>query len=167
LIEMTGFPARPHLQLRWALSFVVAVSLVAGVPLVAKQKKNTHSVHHRKHRPKATRRYKQVRIEPDRVREIQEALAKAGVYHDEPSGRWDTATSDAMREYQKRNGFSPTGLPEAKPLLLLGLGPHPLPPGLGPVPASQSGAGSRASRSDPQTDGDTAPPAADPPTSSK
>src|SRR5690242_9035989 len=164
---MTGFPANPRLGIRWVLSISAALWLLPGLPLSAKQKKKTHAVHHRSRRSKATPRYKQVRIQPERVREIQEALAKAGVYHDEPSGRWDTATSDAMREYQKRNGFSPTGLPEAKPLLLLGLGPHPLPPGLGPVPASQSGAGSGASRSDPQTDGDTAPPAADPPTSSK
>lgn len=164
---MTVFPANSRPGIRWALSIFAALLLIPSLSLSAKQKKKTHAVHHRSRRSKATRRYTQVRIQPDRVREIQEALAKAGVYHGEPSGRWDTATSDAMREYQKQNGFSPTGLPEAKPLLLLGLGPHPLPPGLGPLPASKSGADSGTSRSAPEASQDTASPTAETSASSK
>lgn len=78
------------------------------------------------------RRYIRVHIPPVRVRQIQQALIKAGVLHESPNGRWDRATRDAMRRYQQENGFSPTGLPEAKPLMKLGLGPHSLPPGLAP-----------------------------------
>lgn len=157
---MIGICTNPRPRIRWALSVLAALLLVPGLPLSAKQKKKTHAVHHRSRRSKATRRYKQVRIQPERVREIQQALAKAGVYHDEPSGQWDNATRDAMREFQKQNGFSPTGLPEAKPLLLLGLGPHPLPPGLAPSPASEPGADAGTSRSATQTDQDAAAPAA-------
>lgn len=69
--------------------------------------------------------------------EIQEALAKAGFFHDKPDGIWGPATRDAMKQFQKQNGFTPTGLPEAKPLMLLGLGPHPLPPGLLPAPQAE------------------------------
>lgn len=66
--------------------------------------------------------------------QIQEALAKAGFFHEKPDGIWGPASREAMSQYEKANGFSPTGLPEAKPLMKLGLGPHPLPPGLEPQP---------------------------------
>ncbi|TAM82536.1 MAG: peptidoglycan-binding protein [Acidobacteria bacterium] len=136
-------PCFTHRQrIRWALPVFLAVLFIAGVPLAAKQKKKTHAVHRRNRRSTAARRYRHVSIQPDRVQEIQKALARAGFYHDEPNGRWDGATRDAMREFQKQNGFAPTGLPEAKPLLLLGLGPHPLPPGLGPL-GPEAGYGSQ------------------------
>lgn len=72
---------------------------------------------------------------------------KAGFLHDKPDGVWGSSTREAMKQYQKQNGFTPTGLPEAKPLMLLGLGPHPLPPGLGPLPpaAPEADSGSRSS----------------------
>lgn len=72
-------------------------------------------------------------LEPHRVRQIQRALIQAGYLTGQPTGVWDQATTDAMRRYQAANGFDVTGLPEAKPLMKLGLGPHPLPPG---VPAA-------------------------------
>lgn len=77
--------------------------------------------------------YLQVHMQPSRVQEIQEALAKAGFFHGKPDGVWGQATRDAMKQFQKQHGFAQTGLPEAKPLMLLGLGPHPLPPGLLPA----------------------------------
>jgi hypothetical protein len=64
---------------------------------------------------------------PARVIQIQDALIKAGYLTGQPTGEWDAATSEAMRRYQAANGFDVTGLPEAKPLMKLGLGPHPLP----------------------------------------
>ncbi len=67
----------------------------------------------------------------------------AGTLHETPNGSWDMATRDAMKQFQKQNGFRPTGLPEAKPLMKLGLGPHPLPPGLGPQPSTQTEAESQ------------------------
>lgn len=74
-----------------------------------------------------------VRLQPDRIKEIQQALVGKGYLQDPPTGKWDATTRDAMRRYQAANGFKPTGLPEAKPLMKLGLGPHPLPPGLEPL----------------------------------
>ncbi len=68
-----------------------------------------------------------VHLESDRVGEIQQALAKAGYLDEQPTGRWDDSTRNAMKRYQSDHGFPATGLPEAKSLMKLGLGPHPLP----------------------------------------
>jgi peptidoglycan hydrolase-like protein with peptidoglycan-binding domain len=72
-------------------------------------------------------RLARLRLEPERVQEIQQALIQAGYLKQEPTGRWDDPTKDAMRRYQADHGFPTTGLPEAKSLMKLGLGPHPLP----------------------------------------
>jgi peptidoglycan hydrolase-like protein with peptidoglycan-binding domain len=99
-----------------------------------------HSTTHRssKHRPPskaalaaaARRRRSMMRPESNRIGEIQQALVKSGYLSAEPTGRWDDQTREAMRRYQADNGFPVTGLPEAKSLMKLGLGPHPLPPDL-------------------------------------
>jgi hypothetical protein len=81
----------------------------------------------------------------DRVTAIQQKLAEVGYLKEEPNGQWDNQTREAMRHYQEDNGFPATGLPEAKSLMKLGLGPHPLPPELDrPHPqAGDSPSGSR------------------------
>jgi len=66
----------------------------------------------------------------DRVTAIQQKLAEVGYLKEEPNGQWDDQTREAMRRYQEDYGFPATGLPEAKSLMKLGLGPHPLPPEL-------------------------------------
>jgi peptidoglycan hydrolase-like protein with peptidoglycan-binding domain len=63
----------------------------------------------------------QLEIEPPRVIEIQTALATAGYYKDEPSGKWDQPTIQAMSAYQEANGFKVTGKPDALSLKKLGL----------------------------------------------
>ena len=60
-------------------------------------------------------------IEPSRVTEIQNALATAGYYKEQPSGKWDTSTAEAMSAYQESNGFKVTGKPDALSLKRLGL----------------------------------------------
>lgn len=45
-----------------------------------------------------------------------------------------------MRLYQQKNGFQATGLPDAKSLMKMGLGPHPLPPQLDPLAQAGTGA---------------------------
>jgi peptidoglycan hydrolase-like protein with peptidoglycan-binding domain len=69
-------------------------------------------------------------LQPERVQEIQQALIREGYLQGEANGQWDARTHDAMLRYQTMHGFSPTGLPEAKSLMKLGLGSHPLPPEL-------------------------------------
>jgi peptidoglycan hydrolase-like protein with peptidoglycan-binding domain len=82
-------------------------------------------------------RLARLRLEPDRVKEIQQALGKTGYLEQEPSGKWDDVTRDAMRRYQADHGFPATGMPEAKSLLKLGLGSHPLPPEVDPTAQAQ------------------------------
>jgi Putative peptidoglycan binding domain len=84
----------------------------------------------RRRRPNTYSRLAHMEIEPSRVEHIQQALIDAGAMQGAPTGQWDTATRDAMARYQSENGFGVTGLPDAKSLMKLGLGPHPLPPRL-------------------------------------
>lgn len=72
-------------------------------------------------------RLARLKLQPERITEIQGALAQAGYLNQEPNGKWDDPTRDSMRRFQAANGFPSTGLPEAKSLMKLGLGPHPLP----------------------------------------
>lgn len=79
------------------------------------------------------RRMARMRVQPERVREIQQALKDAGYFEPEPHGKYDEVTKEAMRRYQADNGFPTTGLPEARTLMKLGLGPHPLPDDVDPL----------------------------------
>lgn len=78
-------------------------------------------------------RLARLQLEPSRIEEIQQALIREGYLAQEPTGKWDDATRSAMRRYQDKNGFSTTGLPEAKSLMKLGLGSHPLPEDVDPT----------------------------------
>ncbi len=73
----------------------------------------------------------------DRIKEIQAALQKDGSYDGEPTGKWDAATSDAMKKYQEKNGANPTGKIDAASLNKLGLGSETAGKGA-PVPAATS-----------------------------
>jgi len=130
-------------RIRWTVFIALAAFLMPNIRLTAKQKKRPHAarpthVRRRRRRSMHSRHYLHVRIQPARVRDIQEALESAGFFHDKPDGLWGPTTRDAMKQFQKQHGFPPTGLPEAKPLMLLGLGPHPLPPGLLPSPPAEA-----------------------------
>jgi len=81
------------------------------------------------------------------VREIQLALIAHGYLSQDPSGQWDDATRSAMRRFQQDHGFPSTGMPEAKSLMKLGLGPHPLPEDLDPTAQAQSSRGAAGSAS--------------------
>jgi len=87
----------------------------------------------------ARRRRALLRPQPERIQEIQQALVQAGYLSAQPNGRWDDRTREAMRRYQADHGFPVTGLPEAKSLMKLGLGPHPLPADLEASSGSKAG----------------------------
>ena len=78
-------------------------------------------------------RLSRLKLHPERATEIQQALIARGYLSQEASGVWDDSTREAMRRFQQENQFPPTGLPEAKSLMKLGLGPHPLPDELDPA----------------------------------
>jgi peptidoglycan hydrolase-like protein with peptidoglycan-binding domain len=59
---------------------------------------------------------------PERITEIQEALAKNGALGSSPSGKWDDSTTEAMKRFQTAHGFNPSGRLDARSLNVLGLG---------------------------------------------
>jgi len=79
---------------------------------------------------------------PDRIEEIQTALARENAYDGVPNGKWDSATIEAMKKFQSANGLEPTGKIDALTLQKLGLGSEVAGKGA-PMPASgpESGAG--------------------------
>jgi peptidoglycan hydrolase-like protein with peptidoglycan-binding domain len=71
---------------------------------------------------------------PERISEIQQALAKEGSFTGTPTGKWDDSTVDAMRKFQSGHGLNPSGKLDASTLQKLGLGSQtagvaaPMPP---------------------------------------
>jgi len=59
---------------------------------------------------------------PDRINEIQSALAKKGFYSGEPTGKWDDDATEAIKKFQAANGLTPNGKYDAWTLQKLGLG---------------------------------------------
>jgi peptidoglycan hydrolase-like protein with peptidoglycan-binding domain len=98
----------------------------------AKKKKRVSS--RSKRRPKG-----QAAPTADRIKEIQAALQKDGSYQGQPTGKWDAATTEAMKKYQDKNGFSATGKIDALSLHKLGLGSETAGKGA-PIPPATSAA---------------------------
>ena len=72
---------------------------------------------------KKSRRVKgQAAPTPERVNEIQDALARNGAYSGAPTGKWDDSTTDAMKKFQSAHGLNPNGKMDARTLQALGLG---------------------------------------------
>jgi len=71
---------------------------------------------------------------PERISEIQQALAKDGSFAGTPNGKWDDSTVEAMKKFQAGHGLNPTGKLDAPTLQKLGLGSQtagvaaPMPP---------------------------------------
>jgi len=59
---------------------------------------------------------------PERISEIQSALARGGYYQGNPNGKWDSNTISAMQKFQSDNGLSNSGKIDAPSLQKLGLG---------------------------------------------
>jgi peptidoglycan hydrolase-like protein with peptidoglycan-binding domain len=71
---------------------------------------------------------------PERISEIQQALAKDGSFNGKPNGKWDDSTVEAMKKFQAGHGLNPSGKLDAVTLQKLGLGSQtagvaaPMPP---------------------------------------
>jgi murein L,D-transpeptidase YcbB/YkuD len=114
-------------------SFAQAQTASPQKPSIAS--KSRASAHRTKTSRKSRRRERgQKAPTPDRISEIQQALAKDGSFSGTPNGKWDDATVDAMKKFQESHGLNPTGKLDAKTLQQLGLGSQtagaapPLPP---------------------------------------
>jgi peptidoglycan hydrolase-like protein with peptidoglycan-binding domain len=81
------------------------------------------AAHGKKRSRKSSRRERgQKAPTPDRISEIQQALAKDGSFAGKPNGKWDASTMEATRKFQEAHGLNPTGKLDAKTLQQLGLG---------------------------------------------
>jgi murein L,D-transpeptidase YcbB/YkuD len=132
-------PLRLRLATSAFLCVLCASALSVFLPLSAlatTQSRAPHS-HSKKKRHSSSRSRRQLAPEPARIKEIQQALTREGVYHEEPTGKWDDATVAAMKNFQQSQGLQPTGKIDALSLQKLGLG-SPVaglaPPSPAPVP---------------------------------
>ncbi len=74
--------------------------------------------------PRASRP-SQMEPTPDRYKQFQEALIKKGYLQGEATGKWDEASADAMRRFQRDQNLEPTGKPnQSLSIIALGLGPQ-------------------------------------------
>jgi peptidoglycan hydrolase-like protein with peptidoglycan-binding domain len=87
-----------------------------------KKAKSSNSSHKGKSGKFSRRQVGQKAPTPQRISEIQQALAKNGAYTGAPNGKWDTSTVEAMKKYQGAHGLNPSGKLDAKTLQQLGLG---------------------------------------------
>jgi len=124
-----------------ALLFVLCVCVSFwGVPASAGQTKSkSTSTHHSAKRRRGRSPRGPRAPEPDRIKEIQGALAREGYYHGEPTGKWDEATAAAMKNFQQAKGLQPSGKIEALSLQKLGLG-SPVAGVAAPAPAAPASA---------------------------
>ncbi len=65
----------------------------------------------------------QQKIDPQRAREIQEALIRQNYMTGEASGTWDDTSQKAMEKFQADNGWQSKMVPDSRALIKLGLGP--------------------------------------------
>jgi Putative peptidoglycan binding domain len=70
----------------------------------------------------AHRQPSQMTPTPDRISDIQSALARGGYYKGDSSGKLDPDTVDALQRFQSSNGLDTTGKLDALTLQKLGLG---------------------------------------------
>jgi len=85
-------------------------------------KKSTRTANSRSSHRKTKKVKGQAAPTPERITEIQEALARKGVFTGTPTGQWDDSTVGAMKRFQTSNGLDPTGKLDALTLQKLGLG---------------------------------------------
>jgi peptidoglycan hydrolase-like protein with peptidoglycan-binding domain len=93
-----------------------ANSAAATTSTAAKKKKSGKKHHASKREPT------QKAPTPQRISEIQSALAHGGYYQGTPNGKWDSNTVAAMQKFQSDNGLSNSGKIDATTLEKLGLG---------------------------------------------
>lgn len=104
---------------------------------------------------KASWRRGQQKIDPNRARDIQEALIREHYLEGKASGVWNDASQKAMERYQADNGWQTKVIPDSRALIKLGLGPdhqHLLNPesAMTTAPVSRAGTVPVSSASQPQ-----------------
>ena len=121
-----------------------------------------------KKRRKSSRQSTQKAPTPDRITEIQSALARGGYLEGDPNGKWDSNTVAAMQKFQSSNGLEVNGKLDALSLQKLGLGsdiagvsaPKPVTPRGSASLSAQPVPGPSASISSPVSSGSSVTPGA-------
>jgi|SRR5260370_11221695 len=115
--------------------FACSAQAQSATPKKAASSKSGCAAHRRRTSRRSGRRERgQKAPTPDRISEIQQALAKDGSFSGKPNGKWDDSTIEATRKFQEAHGLNPTGKLDAKTLQQLGLGSQtagvaaPMPP---------------------------------------
>ncbi len=115
--------------------FACSAQAQSATPKKAASSKSGGAAHRRRTSRRSGRRERgQKAPTPDRISEIQQALAKDGSFSGKPNGKWDDSTIEATRKFQEAHGLNPTGKLDAKTLQQLGLGSQtagvaaPMPP---------------------------------------
>ncbi|HUA01527.1 MAG TPA: peptidoglycan-binding domain-containing protein [Candidatus Aquilonibacter sp.] len=112
----------------------------------------TTGTHHKTRKHHARRGHAQAAPAPDRISEIQSALAHGGYYKSDPNGKWDSDTVAALQKFQSANGLDSTGKLDAPTLQKLGLGsdiagvsaPKPIVPDCCSVPSGTLPSGNKS-----------------------
>ena len=117
-----------HLALTLFVTAGLTVCAASGQAQDATKKKSStsrsaSSSHRSKSSKRSGRRERgQKAPTPDRISDIQQALAKDGSFTGKPNGKWDASTIEATRKFQEAHGLNATGKLDAKTLQQLGLG---------------------------------------------
>jgi peptidoglycan hydrolase-like protein with peptidoglycan-binding domain len=103
--------------------FASSAEAQSAAPSKTTSSKAGASAHGKRKSKKSSRRERgQKAPTPDRISEIQQALAKDGSFAGKPNGKWDASTIEATRKFQEAHGLNPSGKLDAKTLQQLGLG---------------------------------------------
>ncbi len=106
---------------------VFLAALVSVTPAFATRTHRAATSGHVQHH-KTSRKHKftpgQRAIEPERAKEIQDALIREHYLSGPASGQWDSTTEAAMQKYQSDHGWQTKLTPDSRALIKLGLGPH-------------------------------------------
>jgi len=143
LSGLIATPARPG-ALAPQQSSSSSSSTTSSAPAHSTSKKKSKKRH-------ARREPSQKAPTPERISEIQSALARNGYYQGQPTGKWDANTISAMQKFQSDNGIEPNGKLNAPSLQKLGLGsstagvsapkpPAPTPPSAAPASTTPASA---------------------------
>ncbi|MGA7521768.1 MAG: peptidoglycan-binding domain-containing protein [Acidobacteriaceae bacterium] len=119
-------------------------TLLLAVPAFATSTHHAASTHHHlrgHHHRRHTHLVKgQREIQPERAREIQDALIREHYLTPPASGQWDSSTEAAMQKYQADHGWQTKLTPDSRALIRLGLGPKTDGSQTAPVSADASAA---------------------------
>ncbi len=115
----------PRLLLSLAATALLLVGSLGPIAKSASAQSSSSTTAHRKKKSshhRSRREPFQKAPTPDRISEIQSALAKQGFYQGDTNGKWDGNTVAALQKFQSANNLDASGKLDAGSLQKLGLG---------------------------------------------